>query len=99
MPGQTYSTGTIATTMNQASNDSSPDVGRQRKQLEDMIKQCDALIDELYDTIELFTLDGASPEDESMHTDTAQELVYYIRKRIELVDAIRQLPDTGDLEK
>ena len=85
--------------MSQPSDENNSDVGRQRKQLEDMIRQCDALIDELYDTIELFTLDGASPEDESMHTDAAQELVYYTRKRIELVDAIRSLTSSQDSEK
>ncbi|MVM35463.1 hypothetical protein GO755_35910 [Spirosoma sp. HMF4905] len=77
--------------MTQPNDKNDPDVGRQRKLLEDMIGQCDALIDELYETIELFTLDGASPEDEAMHTTTAQELVYYTRKRIELVDAVRLL--------
>jgi len=85
--------------MSQPSDENDPDVGRQRKQLEDMIRQCDALIDELYDTIELFTLDGASPEDGSMHADTAQELVYYTRKRIELVDAIRLLTSSQDSGK
>ncbi|MVM37524.1 hypothetical protein GO730_07715 [Spirosoma sp. HMF3257] len=77
--------------MEQSSDEPNLDAGRQRELLEDMIKQCDALIDELYETIELFTLDRAFPDDEAMHTNAAQELVYYTRKRIELVDAIRLL--------
>ncbi|GAB4042665.1 hypothetical protein [Spirosoma litoris] len=81
----------ITKTMGQPNDAINPNADQQRKLLEDMIKQCDALIDELYETIELFTLDGASPDDETMHTDAAQELVYYTRKRIELVEALQLL--------
>ncbi|GAB4004455.1 hypothetical protein GCM10028808_02270 [Spirosoma migulaei] len=92
-------TGIPVTTMSQLSHENDPNVGHQRKQLEDMIRQCDALIDELYDTIELFTLGGASSEDGTMHTNAAQELVYYTRKRIELVEAIRLLTSNQDVGK
>lgn len=86
-------------TMSQPNPENNPNVGHQRKQLEDMIRQCDALINELYDTIELFTLGGVSSEDGAMHTDAAQELVYYTRKRVELVETLRALMSGLDSEK